>query len=165
MAKIELIAAAAGNRQVIGLNGAMPWHLPTDLKHFKQVTLGHPVLMGRTTYDSVLRQLGKPLPGRRNLVLTHQADWRDDRAECFHDLASALAAVGDDDTLFVIGGQQLYEQTLPLAQTVHLTRIEAEIDGDRFFPALASDQWCIDWSNRQNDQGIDLIFCRYSRIS
>ncbi|MFY7939633.1 MAG: dihydrofolate reductase, partial [Burkholderiaceae bacterium] len=66
MAKIELIAAAAGSGQVIGLNGAMPWHLPTDLKHFKQVTLGHRVLMGRTTYDSVLRQLGKPLPGRRN---------------------------------------------------------------------------------------------------
>jgi dihydrofolate reductase len=164
MANIELIAAAAGSAQVIGLNGAMPWHLPTDLKHFKQVTLGHPVLMGRTTYDSVLQQLGKPLPGRRNLVMTHQRDWRDDRAECFHDLASALAAVGDGETLFVIGGQQLYEQTLPLAQTVHLTRIEANIEGDRFFPPLPSDQWRLVWQQTQMDQGLTLTFCRYGRI-
>jgi dihydrofolate reductase len=164
MAVVALIAAAAGKNQVIGRDGAMPWHLPADFKYFKRITLGHPVLMGRATYDSILQQLGKPLPQRRNLVLTRDLDWQDDRVAVFHDLEAALASVGADDTLFVIGGGQLYRQTLGLAQHVYLTHIDAEIAGDTFFPPLDPALWRQSQCEHLVDQGLPLRFCRYDAV-
>lgn len=139
---LALIAALAANR-VIGLDNRMPWHLPADLKHFKSLTLGKPIIMGRKTWDS----LGRPLPGRLNLVVSRQAGLQLAGAEVFADLATALARADQwaseqgVDELMLIGGGQLYEQALPLAKRLYLTRIDAEPDGDAFFPLFDAGSW------------------------
>lgn len=118
---------------VIGRNGALPWRLPEDLRHFRRLTLGKTVLMGRKTWDS----LGKPLEGRRNWVLSRDPAFRAHGAEVFPALEQALAA-HDAGELVVIGGAELYRQALPLARTLHLTRVHARVDGDTTFPAWSS---------------------------
>ena len=133
---ICLIAALAANR-VIGKNNTMPWHLPADLKRFKALTLGHPVLMGRKTYESI----GKPLPGRRNLVITRNRDYSAPGCEVVHSLDAALDACPGAEVIFIIGGAELYRQALPRAQRLEFTEIHAEFDGDTRFPQFASDQW------------------------
>lgn len=133
---ICLIAALAANR-VIGKDNAMPWHLPADLKRFKALTLGHAVLMGRKTYESI----GKPLPGRRNLVITRNRDYRAPGCEVVHSLDAALAACPGADVIFVIGGAELYRQALPRARRLEFTEIHAEFDGDTRFPQFASEEW------------------------
>ena len=115
---------------VIGRDGALPWRLPEDLKHFRRLTLGKTVLMGRKTWDS----LGKPLEGRRNWVLSRDAAFRPPGAEVFATLEQALAAHGPGE-LVVIGGAELYRQVLPLARTIYLTRVHARVAGDTRFPA------------------------------
>lgn len=133
--RIALIAAVAANR-VIGRDNALPWRLRDDLKRFKALTLGHPVIMGRKTWDS----LGKPLPGRRNIVVTRQTGLVLDGAEVASSLESALACCADADPVFVIGGAQLYTLALPLAALLYLTEVKADIDGDAHFPIVqASD--------------------------
>lgn len=117
-------------RGLIGRDGGLPWRLPEDLKHFRRVTLGKTVLMGRRTWDS----LGKPLPGRDNWVLSRDAAFRPEGARAFATLDQALAAHGDGE-LMVIGGAGLFEAALPLAQRVYLTRVHARLDGDTWFRA------------------------------
>ena len=129
MTKLVLIAAVARNG-IIGKDGVMPWHLPADLQHFKRLTLGHPILMGRRTWDS----LGRALPGRRNIVISRQAEWRDAGAEHAESLPAALQLVAGDELAFVIGGAQLYAQALPLADRLELTEIDLDFDGDTRFP-------------------------------
>lgn len=137
-----MIAALAENR-VIGLDNQMPWHLPADLKHFKAMTLGKPIIMGRKTWDS----LGRPLPGRLNLVVSRQPDLQLDGAETFTSLDAALiraeqwAREQGVTELMLIGGAQLYAQALSQAQRLYLTRIEATPAGDAFFPVLDEDDW------------------------
>lgn len=126
---VSLIAAVARNG-AIGKDNALLWRLPEDLKFFKRTTLGCPVIMGRKTWDSI----GRPLPGRRNIVITRNTAWRADGAEVFHDLASALAATADVPKVFVIGGGELYAQALPLADELVLTEVDADFEGDTFFP-------------------------------
>lgn len=139
---LAMIAALADNR-VIGLDNKMPWHLPADLKHFKAMTLGKPIIMGRKTWDS----LGRPLPGRLNLVVSRQPDLQLEGAETFTSLDAALLraeqwARGQGvDELMLIGGAQLYAQALPQAQRLYLTRIEASPEGDAFFPAYDEADW------------------------
>ncbi len=139
---VSLIVAATRN-QVIGLDNQMPWHLPADLRYFKQRTLGKPIIMGRKTWES----LGRPLPGRLNIVITRQADITLEGAEVFADLKTAIqrgqqwAVQQGVDEVMVIGGGQLYQQALTLAQRVYLTRIELELDGDTFFPVLDAQLW------------------------
>lgn len=139
---VSLIVAATRN-QVIGLDNQMPWHLPADLRYFKQRTLGKPIIMGRKTWES----LGRPLPGRLNIVITRQTDIALEGAEVFADLEAAIqrgqewAAQQGVDEVMVIGGGQLYQQALTLAQRVYLTRIELELDGDTFFPVLDAQFW------------------------
>jgi dihydrofolate reductase len=141
-----IVAVAKGN--VIGLGGKMPWHLPAELAYFKQVTMGHPVIMGRKTFDSI----GRPLPGRRNLVVTGNPDWRHDGVEVHASIESAIAAVGGLEA-FVIGGATLYEAALPLAQRVYLTAIDATVDGDTFFPELSVQDWQeVSRQRRQKDE-------------
>ena len=132
---VTLIAAIAANR-TIGLNNELPWHLPEDLKRFKALTLGHPVIMGRKTFDSIVARLGKPLPGRRNLVISRSQRSGLDGAEYYASLDAALAACRDVDEVFVIGGEQIYVIALPLAQRLQLTEVKADVAGDAFFPAF-----------------------------
>lgn len=139
---VSLIVAATRN-QVIGRDNQMPWHLPADLRYFKQRTLGKPIIMGRKTWES----LGRPLPGRLNIVVTRQTDIALEGAEVFADLQAAIqrgqewASEQGVDEVMVIGGGQLYQQALALTQRVYLTRIDLELEGDTFFPVLDAQQW------------------------
>lgn len=137
-----LIVAATRN-QVIGKDNAMPWHLPEDLRYFKARTLGKPIIMGRKTWES----LGRPLPGRLNLVVSRQADLQLEGAELFSSLTEAVeraqqwASEQGVDEVMLIGGGQLYHQALSQASRVYLTRIELELEGDTWFPQLPFDEW------------------------
>jgi dihydrofolate reductase len=140
MTQLNLIVACAQNR-VIGLNGEMPWHIPAELQHFKRLTLGCPVIMGRKTWDSILQKLGKPLPGRQSIVVTRNAAWQAAGATVVHGLPQALAACGDAPLAWVIGGAQLYAQALPFVTQCHVTEIQARFEGDAWFDALDAGQW------------------------
>lgn len=126
--KISLIVAMASNR-AIGLDGQMPWHLSADLKHFKQVTMGAPIVMGRKTFDAI----GRPLPGRRNLVISRNSDYQAAGCEVFADINSALQACGNVTEVFVIGGATLYQALLPCADYLYLTEIHRPFAADTFF--------------------------------
>jgi dihydrofolate reductase len=132
---LNIIVAVAQNN-VIGMNGKMPWHLPAELQYFKRITMGHPIIMGRKTFDSI----GRVLPGRRNIVVTRNQDWRHDGVDVVHSIADAMALVGHADA-FVIGGATLYEEALNHADQIYLTAIDAEVAGDTFFPAINRDVW------------------------
>ena len=134
--QLNLIVAYARNR-TIGRDNALPWKLPGDLAHFKRSTLGCPIVMGRKTWDS----LGRPLPGRRNLVITRDATKAFVGAECFTSLSHALEAVKQTEQVFVIGGAQIYQQALPLAQRIVATEIQADIEGDAIFEPLDMAAW------------------------
>jgi dihydrofolate reductase len=139
-----LIAALADNR-VIGRDNQLPWHLPADLKHFKALTLGKPIIMGRKTWDS----LGRPLPGRLNLVVSRQAGLQLAGAEVFASLeqalvrASAWASEQGVDELMLIGGAQLYEQGLARAARLYLTRVALQPEGDAWFPGFSEQDWAL----------------------
>ncbi len=134
--RICLIAALAANR-VIGKNNALPWRLSADLKRFKALTLGHPVVMGRKTYESI----GKPLPGRRNLVVSRNRGFSAPGCEVVASLEDALAACRGVDEIFVIGGAELYRQALARAHSLEFTEIQADFDGDAWFPEIAQEDW------------------------
>jgi dihydrofolate reductase len=134
-AVISLVVAMAHNN-VIGRDNGLPWgRLPEDLKHFKTVTLGKPVLMGRKTYESI----GKPLPGRANLVLTRDRGWKADGVTVVHSLDEVQALAGDE--LSGIGGAEIYRLLMPVASRIYLTRIDADIPGDTVFPSLDMSEW------------------------
>lgn len=138
---IVLVVAHADNR-VIGKDGAMPWHLSEDLRRFKRITVGKPVIMGRKTFESI----GKPLPGRHNIVLTRQPGWRAEGVTVVPNLAEAIAAAGLDprtraDAIMVVGGADIYAQALPFATRIELTEIHAAPDGDTYFPQLDPARW------------------------
>ena len=126
----------ASNR-VIGRDNTMPWHLPADLRRFKALTLGHPVLMGRKTHESI----GRPLPGRRNLVLTRDQTYRSEGCETVTSLEAALAACAGVDEIFVIGGGEIYRASLPYAHSLEFTEIHATFEGDTRFPDFAQAEW------------------------
>jgi dihydrofolate reductase len=135
------LVVAMSRQGVIGKNGQLPWTLPRDLKRFREVTWGKPIVMGRKTHESI----GRPLPGRTNLILTHQADFRAEGCRIVHSPSEAVntaTAIGATE-LMVIGGRQVYEAFLPGCRTIHLTLVEGTFDGDTFFPVdlLASPDW------------------------
>jgi dihydrofolate reductase len=133
--EIVIIAAVAEKNRVIGKDGRLPWHISEDLRRFKQLTLGHAVLMGRKTFDSILQRLGKPLPERRNMVLTSSRFYPEfPEVEIYDSVEPALQAAANESTLFVIGGESLYRDTLPFADRLELTIVEGDYDGDAFFP-------------------------------
>jgi dihydrofolate reductase len=134
---IAIVVAHSANR-VIGNAGALPWRLPSDLRRFRELTSGHTVLMGRRTYES-LPDAFRPLPGRRNLVLSSDPGYSAEGAEVFASLQEALAACEGD--CFVIGGEVTYRDALPFCERLYVTEIEAELDGDAFFPELDEAQW------------------------
>jgi dihydrofolate reductase len=139
---VSLVVAYARNG-VIGRDGDLPWHLPSDLRHFRELTAGGTVLMGRKTYESIPDRF-RPLPGRRNLVLSRTPGYAPPGAEVFGDLDDALrAAAGEGDVAecFVIGGGTTYAEVLPRAGRVYATEVDAEVEGDTVFPALDAAQW------------------------
>jgi dihydrofolate reductase len=134
--RIYLLAAVASNG-TIGVNGGLPWHLPEDLKHFKRLTLGHPIIMGRKTWES----LGKALPGRDNIVVTSNPDYRAPDAAVATSLEAALALCAGEKVAFVIGGQKLFADSLPIAAALVLTEIQRDFEGDTWFPPFDRSQW------------------------
>jgi len=158
---IALIAAAAGTKLVIGNDGDLPWHFSSDLKYFKEMTMGHPVVMGRVTYFSVLKALGKPLPGRKNIVLTRDKDFQDDRVTIIHAVSEISGLVGNSETLFIIGGAIVYEQTIDLADIIYLTYIDQEIAGDTFFPPFDKTKWTLTEERSEIEKGVTLKFQTY----
>lgn len=134
--KITLIVAAAENN-AIGKDNQMLWHLPNDFKYFKKQTLNHSVVMGRKTFESI----GKPLPERRNIVITRNPDWMADDVDVANSLDEVLTYCRDEREIFIIGGANIYKQALPLASKVLLTRVHTNIDGDAYFPTLEPKDW------------------------
>jgi len=134
--RLTLIVARARNG-TIGLRGALPWRLPEDLAQFRRTTLGHPILMGRRTHESI----GRPLPGRRNIVLSRDPGFRAAGCEVAPDLDRALALCADTDEAFVIGGADLYRAALPRADRLLITEIGADFEGDVFFPPVDAARW------------------------
>lgn len=139
---VAMIVAMAENR-VIGRDNQLPWHLPGDLKYFKATTLGKPVIMGRLTFESI----GRPLPGRTNIVVTRNPDWSAEGVRVVHSATEAVALARDiaraegAAEVMVIGGAQLYAELLPTADRLYLTRVHAEVEGDACFPVLEPGQW------------------------
>lgn len=134
--RLTLVVAMARNR-VIGIDNRLPWHLPGDLKRFRALTMGHSVVMGRRTWESI----GRPLPGRRMLVVSRTPGYRAEGCEVFASLDAALSACRGDAEVFVIGGEQLFAAAMPRANRIHLTVVEAEFAGDTFMPAIDPGEW------------------------
>ena len=156
---VSLIVAYATNR-TIGRDNALPWKLPGDLAHFKRTTMGCPVVMGRKTWES----LGRALPGRRNIVITRQAGYQAAGAETATSLAQALEMTRDSAEVFVIGGAQVYEQSLHLASRIVATEVHADVEGDAFFPELDASIWRETSRNSQpQENGLSYDLVEYRR--
>jgi dihydrofolate reductase len=145
--KISLIVAMASNR-AIGLNNQMPWHLSADLKRFKQITMGHPIIMGRKTFEAI----GKPLPGRTNIIVSRNLAYQQEGCIVVDSIQAAINhGCRLADEVFVIGGATLYEATLPFADTLYITQINQEFDGDTFFPQLNM----VFWTEIKREEAVD----------
>ncbi|MFO8055359.1 MAG: type 3 dihydrofolate reductase [Bacteroidales bacterium] len=136
--KISIIAAT-GKNNVIGKDNTMPWHMPADLRFFKKTTYGHPVIMGRKTFES----LGKPLPGRKNIILSRNITLKDkfDNAIIVNSFSKALKAAEQAEEVFVAGGSEIYQLALPFTDRIYLTKIDVEVEGDAFFPEINEEEW------------------------
>ena len=137
--EISLIVAFADNR-VIGINNSLPWHLSADLKRFRRLTMGKPILMGRKTFESI----GRPLPGRINVIVTRNKNYQPEGCIVCHSLEVVLEKFKDHPALMIIGGESLYEIGFPIAHRLYLTRIHHHFEGDRFFPEFNLDQWKVE---------------------
>jgi len=160
---ISIIVAASENN-VIGAAGELPWRLSEDLKHFKATTMGKPIVMGRKTWESI----GRPLPGRQNIVITRQAKFNAEGCDVVASLDEAAATAGDEQEIMVIGGGEIYSLALPMAGRLYLTRVHTEIDGDAFFPEIDETEWrLIDDIHREADgrNQFDYSFRVYERTS
>jgi dihydrofolate reductase len=146
---IIALMAAVGENMVIGKDGDLPWHLPSDLRYFKRMTLGKPVIMGRKTLES----LGKPLPGRKNIILTRQEDFFFEGTEIATSLDEALMRAGDAEEIVILGGGKVYTELLPQADRLYLTVVHADFDGDTYFPAFDIDEWAVvEQDSREADE-------------
>jgi len=160
--KISILVAMASNR-TIGINNTLPWRCPEDLKHFKALTMGHHMIMGRKTFDSI----GKPLPGRTTVVVTRNANLKIEGCVIAHSLQEAIAACAGDEEIFIVGGAELYAQSIPLADTLYLTEIQQEINGDAHFPAIKHSEWqeiAREKRSQEQPQALEFHFATYSRI-
>ena len=153
---VSIIAAMDRNR-LIGNNNQLPWHLPADLAHFKQVTMGKPIIMGRKTYESI----GRPLPGRTNIVLTRSPDFYAEGVLTAKTLEQALDYVSAEDEVMVIGGSTIYELTLPRADRLYLTYVENSYQGDAWFPDFDLEQWSIVTSEEHSADEINSSAYRF----
>jgi len=153
---ISIIAAMDENR-VIGRGNRLPWHLPVDLKRLRRLTLGHPIIMGRKTYESI----GKPLDGRKNIVITRQAGYLAEGCIVVHDLRSAFNACEAADEVFVLGGETLFRDVMPLADKVYLTVVRTRVEGDARFPAIPDELELV--SRQEAQDAFPLEFLLYER--
>lgn len=166
MMTLSIIVAMANNH-AIGKDNRLLWRLPEDLRYFKRITIGKPVVMGRKTFESI----GRPLPERTNIVITRQTGWQHEGVEVAHTVDSALAAarllIAEGDEVMVIGGAEIYREVLPKADKLYLTRVNVSLDGDAFFPELNFAQW---QKIRQDDffmadgHPYDYSFCVFERV-
>lgn len=147
-------------RRVIGKDNELPWRLSADLKHFKAITMGKPIVMGRKTFESI----GRALPGRKNIVLTREMAFQAAGVEVAHSLDAAIGSAGATDEIMIIGGAQLYALALPRAHRLYVTWVVADIDGDTFFPETDWSQWRMTQrSAHQSSAGLRFYFCVYDR--
>jgi dihydrofolate reductase len=161
LTRISIIVAMAQNR-TIGINNTLPWRCPEDLKHFKALTMGHHMIMGRKTFDSI----GKPLPGRTTVVVTRNQSLKIDGCIIAHSLQEAIAACRGDDEIFIVGGAELYTQALPLADTLYLTEIQQNVTGDAHFPSFKTNNWqeiSREARSQTSPQALDYHFITYQR--
>jgi dihydrofolate reductase len=161
--EVILIAAQAKNR-VIGKQGELPWYIPEDLKRFKQLTSGHPVIMGRKTYDSIVKRLGKPLPNRTNIVLTKQEMKQEGVFFCATPQEALSIAQKHNARVYVIGGQTIYEQFMPHATTIELTQLSHDVEGDAHFPLIDKKHWQIVREDKRTENNTSYSFIRYERM-
>ncbi|MDN4054292.1 dihydrofolate reductase [Massilia sp. YIM B02763] len=161
MSKHLTIVVAMDARRGIGIDNKLPWHLPEDLAHFKRVTLGHPIVMGRKTFDSI----GRPLPGRRNIVVTRNADWRHEGVEVAHSLRDAVALAGGESAS-IIGGAQIFAEALDLADRMIVTHIDKQYACDTFFPEIDPARWTAVASEPQRSEaeGVEFSFVTYDKV-
>ena len=161
MAHLTIVVGIDANGG-IGIDNKLPWRLPEDMAHFKRTTTGHPIIMGRKTFDSI----GKPLPNRRNIVITRNTDWRAEGVEAVHSLDAAEALVATEEA-FVIGGAQIYEEALQKADRLIVTEIAKQFDCDAFFPAIDPARWkeASRETCHSNGSGLDYAIVVYERIS
>ena len=153
---ISLIVAASTNN-VIGFQGNLPWRLSADLKRFKTLTMGKPIVMGRKTYESI----GRPLPGRQNLVVTRNPDFVAEGCDVVPSVDAAIEAAGDAEEIVIIGGSHIYEAFLPRAHRIYLTRVQAEVEGDAYLPGFNDDDWQetgVEKYNADESNDYDVIF-------
>ena len=163
MTRINLIYARAANG-VIGINGTLPWHLPEDMAHFKRMTMGCPVIMGRKCWDSVPPKF-RPLPGRTNIVVTRQAGWNEAGARRASSLAEALSLCGDAAEVWVIGGGQIYAEAAPLAQRAVVTEIDRDFEGDAHAPTLGSEWHETERASHVSSNGLRFSFVTLERTA
>ncbi|WP_175625485.1 MULTISPECIES: dihydrofolate reductase [Oxalobacteraceae] len=155
------IVVATDSNNGIGINNTLPWHLPEDLAHFKRTTSGHPIIMGRKTFDSI----GRPLPNRRNIVITRNAEWQHAGVEAVTSLDAAKALVGDNQA-FIIGGAQIYTDTVGQVDRLIVTKIDKSFDCDAFFPAIDPKLWKETAREQHHSEanGYDYAYVTYERI-
>lgn len=156
------ILVAMDSQHLIGKDNKLPWHLPNDLKYFKQVTMGHTIVMGRKTFESI----GKPLPGRKNIVITRNKNYHPDGCRVIHSITK-IKEMNDKEEIFIIGGAEIFKETLPIADRLYITEIHETFEGDTFFPEFNLS----DWKLISKEKGIkdeknryDYDFCIYERI-
>ncbi|MEW5770139.1 MAG: dihydrofolate reductase [Pseudomonadota bacterium] len=156
---LNVIAAMARNR-VIGIDNTLPWRLPEDLRHFKALTMGHHIVMGRKTYESI----GKPLPGRTTVIVTRDPGYRVEGCVTATSIDAALAACGDDPEVFFVGGAEMYAQVLPRADRLYLTEIQADYQGDAWFPEFDRAAWReLERQAHRSEAGLEYHFVTYAR--
>jgi len=159
MREINIILAASDNN-VIGNNNELPWRLPADMKHFRETTRGHAVIMGRKTHESI----GMVLPKRTNIVITRNEEYKSEGCEIVHSLEESLSKIGDD-TAFIIGGSDIYNQAIQLTDKIILTRVHLTVEGDAHFIGFNSDEWMLVHSTgRLNDNDINYTIETYERL-
>ncbi|NBW52886.1 MAG: dihydrofolate reductase [Betaproteobacteria bacterium] len=159
MPKLSIIVAISSNR-VIGVNNSLPWHLSEDLKHFKSLTTGHTIIMGRKTYESI----GRALPNRRNIVISRNTETSFEGTEVVHSIEDAFSISKHDDEVFVIGGSNIYEQALNLVDHLYITEIKKSFSGDAFFPEINKSIWTE--SSREDhiaNDGLEFSFVNYQK--
>ena len=159
--RISILVAMASNR-TIGINNTLPWRIPEDLKHFKALTMGHHMIMGRKTFDSI----GKPLPGRTTVVVTRNRGLKIEGCIIAHSLHEALAACTGDEEVFIIGGAEIYMQAMPLTDTLYITEIQQDVEGDAHFPELNKNAWqevARERRSQTEPQALEYHFVTYRR--
>jgi len=159
VSNLSIIVAMSSNR-VIGVNNTLPWHLSEDLKHFKSLTTGHTIIMGRKTYESI----GRPLPNRRNIVISRNSNTSYEGVEVVHSLEDAFSISTNDKEVFVIGGSNIYEQALSFVDQLYITEIKKSFIGDAFFPEINKQIW-IEYSRDDHitNDGLEFSFVKYQK--